>query len=116
MLCKKIVRLRHPHNCYTCGLKNLQGSALQTGHMIPKSALDPYMKYDIRVLRPQCVSCNLRREGMGAMFYRNMVKREGKRYVDDIFRDLSVKANPKEYYKKLLEQYKEILKDVQKDI
>ena len=113
ILCKKITRLRYPHVCYTCGRTDLEGSKCQTGHMIPKSALKPYMKYDLRILRPQCVTCNLRREGMGATFYHNMLIIEGKDYMDSIFSELNIKVKPKEYYRKLLEEYKQILKDEQ---
>lgn len=116
ILCKNIIRLRYKHVCYTCGSKNLKGINLQTGHMISKKGLDPYMKYDLRILRPQCSSCNMRREGMGATYYRNMLAIEGQDYVDGIFKDLKVKVKPKPHYQKLLIEYKEILKNEQEDL
>lgn len=115
LLCKNIIRSRYPHICYTCGAENLSGCNLHTGHMIPKKVCPPQMKYDLRNLRNQCQKCNLRSEGMGAMFYRHMLNLEGEKYVDKIVTDyLGHKENklkPKEiieYYTQLLEEYKKI--------
>lgn len=113
ILCKEITRARYEHTCYTCGAKNLSGVNLHTGHMIPKKVCKHQMKYDLRILRPQCQKCNLRSEGMGAIFYRNMLKIEGKKYVDKIIKDFesTITLKPKEaieYYKKLLEKYKKL--------
>lgn len=30
------------------------------------------MAYDLRILRPQCYSCNLNHGGMGAVFWKNL--------------------------------------------
>jgi hypothetical protein len=112
-LCKLITRKNYEHTCYTCGAKNLSGVNLHTGHLIPKKVCKPTMKYDLRILRPQCQKCNLRSEGMGAIFYRNMLRIEGQEYVDKIIEDYyAAKAlkpkEIKEYYQELLERYEQI--------
>ena len=41
----------------------MEGSALHTGHYFRKRYLPLQMKYDLRLLRPQCSYCNLRLHG-----------------------------------------------------
>ena len=66
--CKRIIRERYNHDCYTCNARNLEGSNLQTGHMIAKGSLPLRYKYDLNLLRPQCMRCNIHNGGMGAYF------------------------------------------------
>jgi len=106
-LCGKI----YPKNCYTCEAKNLKGRNCQLGHLIPKSTCGILLKFDIRNLRWQCASCNIWKGGNGAIFLRNMIIREGETYVDQIFRDRNVYANPYEYYQYQLEKYKLMLEE-----
>lgn len=82
------------YDCYTCSQTNLVGSNCQTGHFIAKSVCGAYLKYDLRNLRIQCFRCNCNLSGNGAIFYRNMVEREGQEMVDELFKDKqkSVKA------------------------
>ncbi len=54
--CKRIIRARYEHKCYTCGVANLSGSNLHTGHSLSKGSLSLRFKYDIRGLRPQCLT------------------------------------------------------------
>ncbi|MEO5646598.1 MAG: recombination protein NinG [Candidatus Paceibacterota bacterium] len=96
--CRRIIRARYPHDCYTCGAKDLVGANLHTGHFIAKKAVKNYLKYDLRILRPQCYFCNMKCGGQGALYYRNMVAREGQEYVDLIFADLDKKIAPKDLY------------------
>ena len=106
--CKRIIRARYLNECYTCEAKGLMGANWHTGHMIAKAALGAYMKYDLRVLRPQCYRCNMRLGGMGSVFIENMRKIEGNRYVNKILKDRNVYASALDHYKKLLEEYKQI--------
>lgn len=108
--CKRIVRARYKHDCYTCTAKNLEGSNLQTGHMIAKASLGANLKYDLRLLRPQCSTCNIWRGGMGAIFIENMRRIEGDKYVDNILADRNKIVNAYDCYSKLLEEYKQIEK------
>lgn len=111
-LCKKIVRAKYPHTCYTCGAQNLSGSNLQTGHMIAKASLGAYLKYDLRLLRPQCLVCNIHRGGMGAMFIENMRKIEGNKYVNKILSDRNITVKAYDHYLMLIDKYTEILSNM----
>jgi hypothetical protein len=87
------------------------GSNLQTGHLIAKAFLKPYLKYDLRLLRPQCMRCNLRLGGLGAVFLINMINDNGEDYVGKIFEDLHTQMDKKSvygFYGKLLEEYKQL--------
>lgn len=105
--CKRIIRIRYDNVCYTCGEENLFGKNFQTGHMIPKAYVDAYLKYDLRILRPQCFSCNIWRGGMGALFIENMREREGNKYVNLILKELDTKIEKKAIYKFYLELLRE---------
>ena len=108
--CKRIIRARYKKTCYTCGKTGLRGSDCQTGHMIPKSTLGAYLKYDLRLLRLQCTRCNIWGGGMGAVFIENMRRIEGNDYVDGILRDRFKLVNAYDHYTTILEQYKKIKK------
>lgn len=109
--CKRIVHSKYPPVCYTCGASNLVGSNRQTGHLIAKAFLKPYLKYDLRLLRPQCMRCNLRLGGLGAIFYTRMRKEEGDEYVDEILFDTQCQMDKKDvygFYQCLIEDYKKL--------
>lgn len=109
--CKRIIKSKYPNTCYTCGASNLVGSNWQTGHMIAKAFLKPYLKYDLRLLRPQCMRCNLRLGGLGAIFLLNMINEIGEDKVKDILKDMMVVIDKKDVYKfyeDLIEEYKKI--------
>ena len=67
------------------------------------------LKYDMRNLRWQCYYCNINLGGNGAVFYKNLVEKEGQEYVDELFRiknTVSIKAYDK--YLELLQEYQKI--------
>lgn len=107
-LCKKIIREKYGNVCYTCGAKGLVGSNWHTGHLWSKASLGAYLKYDLRVLRPQCYNCNINRGGMGADFYRNMIEREGQEYMDKLEKDRQVSVKAYDHYLKILQEYKQL--------
>lgn len=107
-LCKQIIRENYPHTCYTCGAKNLEGANLQTGHMLAKASLGAFLKYDLRLLRPQCSRCNLWLGGMGAVFIENMRKIEGNRYVNKILYDRNIIVKAYDHYESVLEEYQKL--------
>jgi hypothetical protein len=109
-LCKQIIRKKYGNICYTCDKENLSGSNWHTGHMIAKASLGAHLKYDLRVLRPQCYHCNVNLGGSGAEFYRRMVERDGKKYVDKIYKEkqILIKVDTS-WYKNKIEEYKIIL-------
>lgn len=104
--CKRIIRARYPNTCYTCERTGLSGSNWHTGHLWAKASLGANLKYDLRVLRPQCYFCNVNCGGRGAEFYAKMVRENGQEYMTSLEqeRNISVKAIDK--YLELLEEYK----------
>lgn len=111
-LCREIIRKKYPNECYTCGTKNLEGRNLHTGHMLPKASVGANLKYDLRLLRPQCSNCNIWGGGRGAEFLRNMIIREGQDYVDQIFRDKNLIVKAYDHYERLLVEYQIIAEEI----
>lgn len=106
-LCKEIVREKYGNTCYTCGQKNLTGSNWQTGHVPwPKASLGAYLRYDLRVLRPQCARCNLFMGGMGAEAYKRMLDEEGPEFMAKLERDRNKTVKAYDHYVQILEEYK----------
>lgn len=110
--CRRIVRARYPDVCYTCKAPNLSSKPAnwQTGHMLAKASVGACLKYDLRLLRPQCYLCNIRHGGRGADFIENMRKIEGNEYVDSILSDRNKIVKAHDHYLMLLEEYKNIEK------
>lgn len=107
--CKRIVDKVYGVNCYTCPAKNLEGRNKQLGHVPwPKSVLGANLKYDIRVLRNQCFSCNIFRGGMGAEAYKKMLREEGKPYMEKLEKDRQRTVKAYDWYIELLEYYQSI--------
>ena len=107
--CKQITRKVHGNSCFTCGQSGLMGSNWHTGHLWAKASLGAYLKYDLRVLRPQCYNCNINRGGMGADFYRNMLKEIGEENMEQLEKDRQVTVNAMTHYLKLLEEYQKLV-------
>ena len=102
--CRRIIASRYGTTCYTCGKPSLH-----TGHMIPKKICH-HMKYDLRILRPQCYFCNINLGGNGAIGIYKMIQEKRMQHVDEIFEDLfynKVEVNL-EFYTELLERYKQL--------
>ena len=112
--CKRIIKIRYGNDCYTCEAKNIKGSNRHTGHMIPKKYLPYVMKYDLRLLRPQCYNCNMNLGGMGAFFFDNILREYegsdvGWAILDDCKYNKTHNLTPKQaqaYYIDLLEYFK----------
>lgn len=104
--CRRIIRKRYTNTCYTCGQTELVGSNWQTGHLWPKASLSAYLKYDLRVLRPQCFSCNIHHGGAGADFYLRMWEENGAEYMNQLKADRSKTVKAYDHYEKLLQEYK----------
>lgn len=93
------------YKCYTCDQRNLVKSNCQIGHFIAKSVCGAYLKYDLRNLRIQCFRCNCNLSGNGAIFYRNLVRDEGQKYVDELFIDKNLSVKAHDFYLELLTKY-----------
>lgn len=104
--CKRIIRKKYGNVCYTCGATGLTSSNWHTGHLLAKASLGAYLKYDLRLLRPQCYRCNINMGGAGAIFIENMRKLEGNGYVDLILLDRQKSVKAYDWYVALLTQYK----------
>lgn len=74
--------------------------------MLAKASVGAYLKYDLRLLRPQCYLCNIRHGGRGADFIENMRRIEGNEYVNKILEDRSVTVKAYDFYLALYEKYK----------
>ena len=78
--------------------------------MWAKASLSAHLKYDIRVLRPQCYRCNVNMGGMGADFYARMVQDMGKKYMKDLEKERQILVKADEaFYEKKIEGYKLLL-------
>lgn len=107
--CRRVASLWYKPDCYTCPAKNLIGSNKQLGHVpFPKSVLGANLKYDMRVLRWQCMRCNIHGGGQGAEAYKRMLREEGKAYMDKLEKDRQQTVKAYDHYIGLLEYYKGI--------
>lgn len=112
-LCKQIIRKKYGNTCFTCNRKGLENSNWHTGHLIPKASLGAYLKYDLRVLRPQCYHCNINLGGNGALFIERLRQEEGDAYVEQILEDRKVTVKAYDHYLSLIPRYEKILKGLQ---
>ena len=103
--CKRIIRAKYGNKCFTCERQNLGGSNWHTGHLLAKASVGAYLKYDLRILRPQCYFCNINLGGNGAIFIENLRKIEGNEYVDQILKDRQITVKAMDHYLTLLEKY-----------
>ena len=111
--CKQIVRKRYSkkngkNDCYTCTAIDIQGSNCHTGHLWAKASLGAWLKYDLRVLRPQCYKCNIHHGGAGALFYARMVRENGQEYMNSLERERQVTVKAIDHYTQILEEYKKL--------
>jgi hypothetical protein len=107
-LCKQIIRKKYGNVCYTCGATGLTASNWHTGHLFPKASLGAYMKYDLRVLRPQCYKCNIHHGGAGAVFYAKMLEENGAEYMNLLTRDRQVTVKAYDHYIKIYAEYQKL--------
>lgn len=105
-LCREKASRLYKKDCYTCGARNLVGRNCQLGHLWAKASLPAILKYDIRILRWQCFSCNIYKGGMGAVFYRKMLDENGKEYMDSLEKNKNVLVKAYDHYLQLIELYK----------
>lgn len=107
-ICKQLTRKNYGNTCFTCGRSGLAGSNWHTGHLLAKASIGAYLKYDTRLLRPQCYNCNINLGGNGAIFIENLRRIEGNEYVDRILKDRQIIVKAYDHYLKLIEKYKKL--------
>lgn len=105
--CRRIIRARYPNVCYTCGRGDLQGANHHCGHMWAKASLSNHLKYDLRILRPQCYHCNINLGGMGAVFFEKMQKEIGVKAMNSLIKEkqITIKAD-EDWFNSKIEEYK----------
>lgn len=108
-LCKELVRIRDGNVCVICGRCGLVGSNWHTGHIIPASTCGAFLRFDLRNIHSSCYNCNINLGGNGALFYRQLEKKYGKRWCENLFKDKQkiVKADDL-FYQQKIEQYKKM--------
>lgn len=106
--CKRIIRSRYPNCCYTCHREGLEGSNWHTGHMWAKASLGAFLKYDLRLLRPQCYFCNVNCGGRGAGFYARMLSEIGEEKMNQLEQDRQKIVKAYDFYVDLLTEYEKL--------
>jgi hypothetical protein len=107
--CKRIIRNRYGKICYACGKKIVKSSDWHTAHFIPKSVCKPYLKYDLRNLRPCCYKCNVILSGNWSFFFQKLRREKGMTVINKLLKDRDKEVeNVKEFYKKIYEEYKQM--------
>lgn len=77
-LTKEEVRFLYPWNkCYICGSVITEKKKSHTGHLFKIGSLPLQLKYDLRLLRPCCVTCNLFKDGNESWYMIKMIKEVG---------------------------------------
>lgn len=82
-LCKEITRSRYPNVCYTCKKENLEPKQMHTGHFLKEKSLPLQLKYDLRILRIQCPTCNLYHDGNEGRYAIQLTRDHGPDYIVD---------------------------------
>lgn len=99
------IRAKHGNTCYTCDATGLEKQNWQCGHLWPKASLGAFLKYDERVLRPQCFRCNINMGGMGAEFYKRILAEIGPKAMRKLEEDKKVTVKAMDWYQLQLKNY-----------
>lgn len=89
-LCKDITRSRYPNVCYTCKKENLEPKQMHTGHFLKEKSLPLQLKYDLRILRIQCPTCNLFLDGNEGRYAIQLIKDHGHEYILDFYAEVEL--------------------------
>lgn len=108
-LCRTLTFSKYGNTCWTCGAKGLEKNNLQCGHMWAKASLGAYLKYDLRVLRPQCMRCNQFMGGMGADFYKKTLAEIGEEQMKILEEDRLKSVKAIDHYIFLIDKYKTMI-------
>lgn len=120
-LCKQIVRKKYKNSsgnwtCYSCGEPIYEAGKCHTGHFMKKGSLPMALKYDLRILRPQCVGCNLFKDGNESAYAIHLLKDHGEKYLLQLDEDVKYHKGhtmgtmeSREFLQNLIEEYKKIL-------
>lgn len=118
-MCRTIIRHTYgTKNCYICGKEITELKKLHTSHLFKKESLPLPLKFDLRLLRPSCYTCNRQKHGNEGWFVLKLIENEGLEYVLQIVKDIKntpdIKSVPiqreflldlEQKYVKLIESY-----------
>lgn len=115
-LCKEITRARYPNVCYTCKKENLEPKQCHTGHFLKEKGLPLQLKYDLRILRIQCPTCNLFLDGNEGRYAIQLTRDHGPSYIVDFYDEVLLLQNETldqeqqiKFLETTIEKYKQIL-------
>jgi hypothetical protein len=94
--------------CYTCPYRD-HYKKLQNGHLV--SRYFTATRYDERNCRPQCMTCNIWRNGMTPVFSANLEKELGEGITAELYQ-LAQKIVKDYPYTPEIERYKNIVKSL----
>lgn len=93
--------------CYTCSYRE-HYKKLQNGHLVSRYFLAT--RFDERNCRPQCITCNMYRNGMIPVFSERLEKELGKGITAELYR--TAQQITKDYpYLKKIKYYEERIKE-----
>ena len=84
-LCRKMIKQKYAHECYTCGKTLVDGQQdFHIGHFISSSICSTELRYDLDNLRPQCSGCNVWKSGNWIAYEQRLIIEHGENYVKDL--------------------------------
>ena len=108
-LLSKLIRLQYSKNgyvrCYTCG-KLMEVKEAQAGHGF--SGRGNSIIFDREIIRPQCVSCNVFKNGNYDIFHAKLIKENGVEWYE---KKLKQKRQTKQFTRQELKQFIEDYKN-----
>lgn len=112
--CTRIIKAYYGNECISCGTK-CYGKQLHTGHLFKERNLPMQMKYDLRLLRPQCLRCNRFIHGNESWYIVNLIRQQGGQYILDIVDDIEFykeqeldTKQKRAFLENLLDKYKKL--------
>ena len=106
----KYIRTRDKGVCITCGrpTKNPLSQGYHAGHFIPMGVCGSNNKlgWDEKNVFGQCMGCNKWKGGWGERFAEVLIKRFGKKYVEDL-RARRFKVDPIKDWQAVYDYYKD---------
>lgn len=115
--CKRIIRSKYDTtHCFICQEEIFESKKCHTSHLFKKGSLPLQFKYDLRLLRNGCYTCNRPRHGNESWYMVRMIETEGWLYIQQLVNE--IRSTPKdklpvseerEYLEQLLTKYKNML-------
>lgn len=97
-------------SCYTCPFR-AHWKKLQNGHLVSRYYLAT--RYDERNCRPQCITCNVWRNGMTPHFAAKLQEELGAGIVEELYK-LARELRKNFDYQGIIDKYKALLQELEK--